>query len=332
MNILITGGAGYIGSHTAAACAKSGWRPVVFDNLSTGHREAVAFGPFIEGDLADRDLIARALREHSIDAVMHFAATSLVGESMAAPGPYFRNNVANLMNLIDAMRECGTGTIVFSSSCAIYGTPERMPITESTPQAPLSPYGESKRMAERMLHWHGLASGLAWCSLRYFNASGASLDGGLGERHEPETHLIPRAMRAALGRLPAKVDLFGTDYDTPDGTALRDYIHVDDLAAAHLAALRYLKAGRESDAFNLGAGAGYSVRKVIETIERISGRTVPVRECPRRAGDAAVLIADASKAAAAFGWKPRYSTLECIVETAWRWHSGQPVCPGETRQ
>ncbi len=319
MNILITGGAGYIGSHTAAACAQAGWCPVVYDNLSAGHRDAVRFGPFVEGDLADRDLIARTLREHSIDAVMHFAAYAMVGESMSAPGRYFRNNVANTMNLLDAMRDCGVASIVFSSTCATYGIPERVPITESTPQAPVNPYGESKLMVERMLHWHGLAYGLAWCSLRYFNAAGAAMNGELGERHEPEPHLIPRVILAALGQLP-RVDLFGTDYETPDGTAVRDYIHVDDLAAAHLAALSYLRAGRESAAFNLGTGAGYSVREVIAMVERVSGRTVPARECPRRAGDPPALIADPSKANAALGWKPRHSELECIVETAWKWH------------
>jgi UDP-glucose-4-epimerase GalE len=240
---------------------------------------------------------------------------------MSAPGPYFRNNVANFMNLAEAMHEQGVRMIVFSSSCSVYGMPERMPIAESAPYAPLSPYGESKVMVERMLHWHGRAWGLGWCSLRYFNAAGAALDGSLGERHEPETHLIPRAMQAALGERSEGLELFGTDYPTSDGTAVRDYIHVEDLADAHLAALRYLIAGGACAPFNLGTGAGYSVREVIAMIERVSGRTVPVRERPRREGDSPALIADCSKAAAALRWAPRHSSLERIVETAWKWHT-----------
>lgn len=318
MHVLVTGGAGYIGSHAALALRSAGLVPVVFDNLSKGHREAARFGPFVEGDLADQPLIERTLREHSIGAVMHFAASAEVGESMTAPHLYFRNNAVHTLHLLDAMRSAGVRRIVFSSTCAVYGAPAGVPIAESAPQHPLNPYGESKRMAESMIEWYGEAFGFQWSSLRYFNAAGAAADGSLGEDHDPEPHLIPRVIQAALGNVPV-VEIFGTDYDTPDGTAVRDYVHVDDLASAHLAALRYLEAGGASGAFNLGTGRGCSVREVIAMVERVSGRRVPAAERERRAGDPAVLVADASRAGAELGWRPRESSLERIVETAWRW-------------
>ncbi|HWB82797.1 MAG TPA: UDP-glucose 4-epimerase GalE [Bryobacteraceae bacterium] len=319
MNVLVTGGAGYIGSHTAKHLAVSGHQPIVLDNLSKGHRWAVRWGPLIEGDLADRDLLAHVFRAHSINAVIHFAAVAYVGESMKLPADYFRNNVVNTLNLLDSMRESGVNALVFSSSCATYGAPRKIPIPDDHPQQPVNPYGESKYMVERMLHWHGKAYGLRWSSLRYFNAAGADPGAEIGELHQPETHVIPRAIAAALGDLP-EMEIFGVDYDTPDGTAVRDYIHVTDLATAHLLALERIQRQESSGAMNLGTGRGYSVREVIAMVERVGQRRVPVRECPRRPGDPPVLVADASRAARVLGWAPSYSQLETIVETAWCWY------------
>jgi UDP-arabinose 4-epimerase len=318
VNVLITGGAGYIGSHTAKFVAQAGWNPVVLDNLERGHREAVQWGPLIEADIADRAALDKVFKQYPIQAVLHFAAFAYVGESMQAPDIYFRNNLAGTLNLLDAMRANNVPTIVFSSTCASYGNPITIPISEDHPQRPVNPYGESKLMVERLLYWYGCAFGLRWVALRYFNAAGADPDGQLGENHDPEPHLIPRAISAALGSGDV-LEIYGTDYPTPDGTAVRDYLHVADLAEAHSSALGYLDAGGESTAFNLGTGQGYSVRDVTAMVERVSGRKVPVRETGRRAGDPPSLVADARKSAQVMGWRPHHSTLQEIVETAWKW-------------
>jgi UDP-arabinose 4-epimerase len=319
-NILVTGGAGYIGSHAAKALARAGYRPVTYDNMVYGNRWAVNWGPFIEADIADRAALLETFKGYRIEAVMHFAAFAYVGESMEKPEIYFRNNVAGTLNLLDAMREAGIRHFVFSSTCATYGMPERMPITEETPRAPVNPYGESKLMVERLLHWFGLAHGLKSVALRYFNASGADPDGEIGEDHEPETHLIPLILDAALGKR-AHIDIYGTDYPTPDGTAIRDYIHVTDLAEAHVKALDYLLGGGASAVFNLGTGVGHSVREVIAAAERAAGRPVPRREVARRPGDPPVLVADPSRANAALGWIPMHSDIDTVVKTAWAWHT-----------
>ncbi len=317
MNVLVVGGAGYIGSHTAKTLKKAGHTPVVFDNLSTGHRWAVRWGPLVEADLTDKKAILQAIRDHQIEAVIHFAANAYVGESMQNPAKYFRNNVANMLNLLEAQHESGVKHIVFSSSCTTYGIPERVPISEDFPQSAISPYGESKLMGEKMLKWFGECYGLGWVALRYFNASGADPEGEIGEVHDPETHLIPLVIDAALGNRPP-VRIFGTDYPTPDGTAIRDYIHVMDLADAHVRALQYLLEGGESTAFNLGTGHGHSVREVITAVEQVGGRKVPAEEAPRRAGDPPALVADPSKARRILGWEAQYRELNQIVETAWR--------------
>jgi UDP-arabinose 4-epimerase len=318
--VLVTGGAGYIGSHACKALAREGYRPVVFDDLSRGHRDAVRWGPLVEGSLADRARLADALRQFRVAAVIHFAAYAYVGESMQDPGLYYRNNLGGTLSLLEAMREAGVDRIVFSSSCAVYGTPDALPIRESAPQRPINPYGETKLAIERALHWHAEAYGMRSISLRYFNAAGADPDVEIGERHDPETHLIPLVLDAALGwRGP--VDVFGIDYPTPDGTAIRDYIHVSDLADAHLGALARLASGDRSAAYNLGTGRGHSVREVIAAAERASGRKVPRRDAPRRPGDPPVLVADASLAAERLGWHPVRSDLDSIVGTALAWHA-----------
>ncbi len=316
MNILLTGGAGYIGSHTARVIALAGHNPVVLDNLSTGHRHNVKWGPLVEGELADAELVRNALTSHSIDAVIHFAANAYVGESVENPRKYFNNNAVGTLALLDAMLDSGVRTIVFSSTCATYGIPTRVPITEDHAQAPVNPYGESKLFVERALYWYGKAYGLKWTALRYFNAAGAESGAGLCEEHHPETHLIPLAIQAALGTRPT-LDVYGTDYATSDGTAIRDYIHVSDLARAHVLALEHLDGGAESGVFNLGTGMGSSVREVIEEVQKCSGRRVEVRAAPRRAGDPPVLVADATRAQTALGWTPRMSSLPVIVKTAW---------------
>ncbi len=318
--VLVTGGAGYIGSHTCKALAASGCTPVTLDNLVYGHRWAVKWGPLVEGDLADRALVERVLREHAIGAVIHFAAYAYVGESMTDPAKYFRNNVSNTLNLLEAMQAAGTRRIVFSSTCATYGIPTAVPIAEDHPQRPVNPYGESKLFVERALHWHGVAHDLRWTALRYFNAAGADPDGEIGEDHDPETHLLPLAIETALGRRP-DVQVMGTDYPTPDGTAIRDYIHVTDLADAHVRALRRLESGGTSGAFNLGTGTGHSVREVIAAVEKVSGNKLNARNAPRRAGDTPAQVAAPGRAKEAHGWEPRWSGLEAIVQTAYRWHS-----------
>ena len=318
--VLVTGGAGYIGSHTCKALAAAGYSPVALDNLVHGHRWAVRWGPFEQADLADREAIERVLRRHDIGAVIHFAAYAYVGESMADPGKYFRNNVAHTLNLLEAMRAVGVGRIVFSSTCATYGVPEAVPIAEGERQLPVNPYGESKLFIERALYWQGAAHGLRWTALRYFNAAGADPDGEIGEDHDPETHLIPLAIETALGRR-RELQVLGTDYPTPDGTAVRDYVHVTDLADAHVRALRHVESEGPSGALNLGTGRGHSVREVIAMVERVSGRKVNARNAPRRAGDPPVLVAAPGRARELLGWEPRWSSLETIVQTAHRWHS-----------
>jgi len=318
--VLVTGGAGYIGSHTCKALARAGHVPVTLDSLVHGHAHAVRWGPLVKGDVRDRALVERVMREHRVDAVVHFAAYAYVGESMRDPGKYFANNVAGTVAVLDAMRACDVRRIVFSSTCATYGIPRSLPIREDQPQEPINPYGESKRVAERALHWYGLAHGVRSVALRYFNAAGADLDGEIGEEHEPETHLVPLAIGAALGRQPP-LQVCGTDYPTPDGTAVRDYVHVCDLADAHVRALGYLLAGGDSAALNLGTGSGHSVREVVAAVERVARRAVPARDVARRAGDPPSLIADPARARDLFGWAPQCSDLETMVDTAWRWHA-----------
>jgi UDP-arabinose 4-epimerase len=317
--VLVTGGAGYIGAHVAKALAKAGSQPITFDNLVSGHREAVRWGPLVEGDLADGDLLARTMSEHDVTAVIHLAGFIEVGESVREPTRFYRNNFANVLTLLEAMRAASVDTIVFSSTAAVYGVPERTPLKEDHPTRPASPYGESKLMVEWALAALGRAYGLRWMALRYFNASGADLDGEIGEDHDPESHLIPRACLAALGRVPP-LQIFGTDYPTPDGTAIRDYVHVDDLAVAHVRAVEHLLAGGESRTLNLGVGRGHSVAEVIRAVERASGRKVPVQLAARRPGDTPVLVADPAAANEILGWRPMIPELERIAESAWRWH------------
>jgi UDP-arabinose 4-epimerase len=317
-SILVTGGAGYVGSHAAKMLARAGFQPLVLDNFKRGHAQAVKWGPFVQGDLADDALIRRIIQEHDIKAVLHFAAYAYVDESVRRPREYYQNNARNSLRLLDIMVDSGVRHIVFSSTCATYGNPETVPIPEDHPQRPVNPYGETKLLVERALNWYGGAYGISWMALRYFNAAGADPDGDLGENHNPETHLVPRAIQAALGQLP-ELQIFGGDYPTPDGTAIRDYIHVTDLAEAHVLALQHLMGGGRSEALNLGTGKGYSVREVIRMVESVTGRKVPVQEVGRRAGDPPTLVAQSSRAAEVLGWSPRYSDLETIVKTARAW-------------
>jgi UDP-glucose-4-epimerase GalE len=318
--ILVTGGAGYIGSHTAKELARAGYRVVVYDNLSRGHREAVRWGPFEEGDLLDQDRLRRVLAEYRVDAVLHFAAFIAVGESMQVPELYFHNNVEGSMSLLNAMRSAGVRRIVFSSTAAVYGEPETVPITEDNPKVPSSSYGEYKLMVEKLLHWEAVCHGLQWMALRYFNAAGCDADGEIGESHEPETHLIPLLLEAALGRRPA-CQIFGGDYPTPDGTCIRDYIHVTDLADAHVRALRHLEAGGANQVLNLGTGDGYSVNQILAAAETVIGRPIPIVRQPRRPGDPPRLVAAPQRAFTTLGWKPAHSSIENILATAWRWSS-----------
>ena len=321
-SVLVTGGAGYIGSQTCKALARAGYQPVVFDNLSRGHREAVRWGPLIEGDLADRSRLVMALESHQVVAVVHFAAYAYVGESVADPAMYYRNNLGGSLSLIEAMHETGVDKIIFSSTCATYGVPAGGPIRESAPQLPVNPYGETKLAIERALHWYGEAYGLRSVSLRYFNAAGADREGEIGELHEPETHLVPLVLQTALAQR-SHVDIYGTDYPTPDGTAVRDYTHVEDLAEAHLRALGHLRAGGETMAVNLGAGRGHSVREVIAAAEAVCGRTIPSRETARRPGDPPMLVADPSLAAERLDWRAQHSDLGTIIRTAFAWHESR---------
>jgi UDP-arabinose 4-epimerase len=322
LSILIVGGAGYIGSQTAKRVAQAGMEPVVFDNLVYGHEWAVKWGKLIEGDLTDGALIRRVLEEHKVTAVVHFAAYAYVGESVTNPRKYFRNNVVGTINLLDAMLDAGVRDVVFSSTCATYGDPIRVPIDEQHPQSPVNPYGESKLAIERVLHWYQNAYPLRFAALRYFNAAGADPDGDVGEDHDPETHLIPLAIEATMGG--PGLQIFGTDYPTPDGTAIRDYIHVQDLADAHIAALQRLEAGATRLFVNLGTGHGHSVREVIAAVEKVSGKKVPAKEVGRRAGDPPALVADAGLAAKVLDWKARIPDLQTIVEHAYRWRLKRP--------
>jgi len=317
--VLVTGGAGYIGSHTCKALARAGYLPIAYDNLSCGHEWAVQWGPLEIGDIADRERLQAVMRHYQPAAIMHFAAFAYVGESVADPGKYYRNNVAGSLNLLEAARDCGIGRFIFSSTCATYGIPQTMPIDEACPQHPVNPYGHSKLVVEQMLRDFEVAHGLEWIALRYFNAAGADRDVQIGAVHDPETRLIPLVLDAASGRRDA-ITVFGSDYDTPDGTCVRDYTHVSDLADAHILALMALESGRQSGAYNLGNGLGFSVSEVITAAERITGLDVPRQFGARRPGDPARLVADAGKAKSELGWQPQITDLEEIISTAWTWH------------
>ncbi len=317
--ILITGGAGYIGSHVNKELSRAGYETLTLDNLERGHRELVKWGKLEVCDLSDEERLRKILESYPIDAVMHFAAYAYVGESVENPEIYYENNVRNTLNLLKVMRKQGIEYIVFSSTCATYGIPTEIPIKESHPQNPVNPYGRSKLAVEHMLEDYSKAYGLRYVSLRYFNAAGADPDTEIGEWHEPETHLIPIVLETALGER-SHVEIYGTDYPTPDGTCIRDFIHVSDLATAHLLALEYLKSGGDSDVFNLGNGAGFSVREVIERAGEITGKNINVVEGNRRPGDPPVLVGSAQKAKKVLGWKPKYGSLDVIIETAWEWH------------
>lgn len=322
LRVLVTGGAGYIGSHAVRQLAQAGHDVWVYDNLSLGHRAAVPQGRLIEGQLMDRPRIEAALREQRIEAVMHFAAFAAVGESVADPAKYYQNNVVASLNLLEGMRAADVRKIVFSSTTATYGVPERIPITEDEPQKPINPYGFGKLVIEHALADYAGAYGFAYAALRYFNAAGASPSGEIGEDHDPETHLIPIVLQVALGQR-THITVLGDDYPTPDGTCIRDYIHVDDLGRAHAAALQRLQAG-EGMRLNLGTGRGYSVREVIEACRRVTGHAIPAEIGPRRPGDPPELVADSSRAQRELNWKCEYNDIESIVRTAWHWHVSHP--------
>lgn len=324
--VLVTGGAGYIGSHACKALAKAGYLPVTLDSLVYGHEWAVKWGPLVKADLADPAALSDAFGTYRPAAVLHFAAFAYVGESVTAPGKYYRNNVAGTLNLLDAMLRHDCHHLVFSSTCATYGIPTTVPIAEDQEQRPINPYGWSKLMIEQVLRDYGRAHGLRSCALRYFNAAGADPQGEIGEDHSPETHLIPLAVEAALGRRPC-VEIYGTDYPTADGTAIRDYIHVSDLAEVHERALDALLAGARSSFLNVGTGHGHSVREVLDAVRQVAGRDVPVKNSPRREGDPPVLVADPSRACDALGWRPRFTDIGSIVATAFRWHESRASRP-----
>ena len=319
MAILVCGGAGYIGSHVNKMLSRRGYETVVFDNLVYGHREAVKWGTFVKGDLKNREEIEAVFNYYPIEAVMHFAAYAYVGESVADPEKYYRNNVANTLNLLSVMRKHNCNKLIFSSTCATYGEPESMPIMEKMPQNPINPYGASKLMVERILKDYGNAYGLRYVVLRYFNAAGADPEAEIGEDHDPETHLIPLVLDAASGKRP-DIKVFGTDYSTRDGSCIRDYIHVEDLASAHILALEYLNRDGKSDFFNLGNEQGTSVLEVIEAARKVTGKEFQVTLADRRPGDPAVLVGSSEKAKEILGWKPRYGDIEIIVRHAWEWH------------
>ncbi len=316
-NVLVIGGAGYIGSHTVRMLANQGYNPIVFDNLSKGHREAVAAYPFELGDLGDKARLAEVFKKYNIDAVMHFAAFIEVGESVKEPSKYYHNNVAKVLNLLDAMVENNVKYFVFSSTAATFGEPVKEKIDETHPQNPINPYGNTKLMVEKMLADFDVAYGLKATALRYFNASGADDSGEIGESHNPESHLIPIVLQAAAGKRPS-IKMFGDDYPTPDGTCVRDYVHVNDLARAHILALEKMVKENKSERFNLGSGTGFSVAELVKEAKKITGIDFKVEVAPRRAGDPAVLVADSTKAQQVLGWKPQYS-LTRIIETAWNW-------------
>lgn len=324
MNVLVTGGAGYIGSHVVEELRKTGFTPIVYDNLSTGHAAAVSEDvQLVEGDIHNIEFLKHIMDRFEIDAVMHFAASSLVGESMTNPAKYYFNNVEGTLHLLEAMRTSGVDKIVFSSTAAVYGEPTKTPIEESAPLNPTNVYGRTKVIIEKILADYSKAYGINYTALRYFNAAGASLDGHIGEDHNPESHLIPLILKTALG-IRKNVAIFGTDYKTPDGTCLRDYIHVCDLATAHVLALKYLIKGGASTAFNLGSEKGFSVREIIQTAKKVTGKDFLVTEEARRAGDPAVLVAASTKIQKELGWKPEHSTIAEIISTAWQWHQAHP--------
>jgi UDP-glucose-4-epimerase GalE len=326
MRVLVTGGAGYIGSHAAKALAKAGHTPIVYDNLSRGQVESVRWGPFVQGDIGDVASLEATLKSFSIQAIMHFAAYAYVGESVLHPGMYFENNSFNSLRLIQAAHQANVPHFIFSSTCATYGNPITPSIREDHPQCPVNPYGESKLFVEKLLRWFGEAHGLNWVALRYFNAAGADPELELGECHHPETHLIPLVIEAAADHSKPLL-IFGTDYETPDGTAIRDYIHVSDLADAHVLALRYLIEGGPSRAFNLGTGKGHSVREICNTVAKLAGKSPAVREAGRREGDPACLVADPSLATSTLHWRPQHSDIASIVSTALAWSKRSELTP-----
>jgi UDP-glucose-4-epimerase GalE len=322
MRVLVTGGAGYIGSHAVRRLQMHGHDVWVLDNLCFGHAAAVGQAPLLRLDVLNTEAVTAALREHRIDAVMHFAAFAFVGESVRDPEKYYHNNVGGSLSLLSAMRRAAVNRLVFSSTCATYGVPTSVPITEATPQQPINPYGRTKLIVEWLLADYAAAYGLGYAALRYFNAAGAAKDGAIGEDHQPETHLIPLALQVALGQRP-HLDVFGDDYPTPDGTCIRDYIHVDDLAEAHVLALHQLQPGQGLK-LNLGTGRGFSVREVLNACRAVTGRPIPARIAPRREGDPPALVAATAQAEQVLGFKACYDTIEAIVETAWRWHRDHP--------
>lgn len=317
--ILVTGGAGYIGSHTCKALAKAGFLPVVYDNLSTGHAYAIKWGPFVQGDLNDKNKLNEAFTTFKPKAVIHFAANAIVVESMSDPGKYYRNNVGSTVALLETMRDHNVKTLIFSSTCATYGNPLFTPITENHPQFPINPYGRSKLMIEQIIADFEMAHGLHAVNLRYFNAAGADPDVEIGENHTPETHLIPSIIQTAL-EIKKEIVVYGTDFSSRDGSAIRDYIHVQDLAQAHVAALQWLTANQKSVAINLGTGTGYSVLEIIGAVQKFCGKNVSVRHEPRRPGEPGILTADNALARDLLGWSPQISDLPTLIETAWKWH------------
>lgn len=317
--ILIVGGAGYIGSHINKELNRQGYETIIFDNLSFGHPEFIKWGNFQRGDLGNIEEIRKLFKKYPIDAVMHFAAFTYVGESVEDPQKYYLNNLRNTLNLLEVMLEEGVKYFVFSSTCATYGTPEEIPMTENHPQKPINPYGKGKFMVEQILTDYSQAYGLEYVSLRYFNAAGADPEAEIGELHQPETHLIPLILDVAIGKRD-KIQIYGTDYPTPDGTCIRDYIHVMDLADAHIKALKYLQKGGQSEVFNLGNGQGFSVKEVIETSQKVTGKKIRVEEVERRPGDPPVLVGSSLKAQKILNWHPQYDGLAVIIETAWKWH------------
>lgn len=324
MNVLVIGGAGYIGSHAVNKLIKKDYNVSVLDNLVTGHRDAVdEAATFYLGDIRDKAILNQIVQDEQIEAIFHFAASSLVGESVEKPLKYFNNNVVGMEVLLEVMQENGVKKIIFSSTAAVYGDVQAPLITEDEPKAPTSPYGESKLMMENMIKWCDLAHGIKFVSLRYFNVAGALSTGEIGEDHDPETHLIPIVLQTALGQRNA-MTIFGDDYNTPDGTCIRDYVHVEDLIDAHILALEYLNTNTESQIFNLGSSTGYSVKEIVEASRKVTGKEIPVKIGERRAGDPAKLVAASEKAREILGWKPAYETIEGIIQTAWNWHEANP--------
>ncbi|WP_411343441.1 UDP-glucose 4-epimerase GalE [Paenibacillus sp. WLX1005] len=328
MAILVTGGAGYIGSHTVAELLERGEEVVVIDNFLTGHREALLGGKLYEGDLRDKELLATIFSENNITAVIHFAASSLVGESMQNPSKYYDNNVYGAMCLLEEMQKAGVSNIVFSSTAATYGEPDKVPIEETDRTEPANVYGETKLVMERMMSWFDKVHSIRYVALRYFNAAGAHASGKIGEDHRPESHLVPLVLQTALGQRQ-HISVFGDDYPTEDGTCVRDYIHVSDLADAHVKAVEYLAGGGDSNVFNLGNGQGFSVKQVIETAKQVTGRDIPAVIEPRRSGDPAVLVASSAKARSVLGWTPTRDRLEDIIASAWQWHESKPQGYGD---